>query len=292
MTDPAEQAGGRASGPPLYVRRAGAARSFGAALVTALFLAPVVLLVSGSLRQPGLPPPPRPELVPDPVSPGNYERAIEFGGLVRATVNSVVVVAVAVPLSVLVAALAGFALTQVRARTRRWLVTASLVAVMVPVTALWVTRFAIFRTLGLTDTLVPLIAPALLGTSPFYVLVFALAFAQLPPELVEAAKAEGASPWQAWRRVAMPLVRPVTAAVAALSFIVTWSNFLDPLVYVSSRDLFTLPLALRSLSLLDISDHPLFLAGAVLATVPVLAVLSIAQRGFLQRHARTGWFDR
>jgi len=163
---------------------------------------------------------------------------------------------------------------------------------MVPVTALWVTRFAIFRTLGLTDTLVPLIAPALLGTSPFYVLVFALAFAQLPPELVEAAKAEGASPWQAWRRVAMPLVRPVTAAVAALSFIVTWSNFLDPLVYVSSRDLFTLPLALRSLSLLDISDHPLFLAGAVLATVPVLAVLSIAQRGFLQRHARTGWFDR
>jgi len=292
VTDPAEQAGGRASGPPLYVRRAGAARSFGAALVTALFLAPVVLLVSGSLRQPGLPPPPRPELVPDPVSPGNYERAIEFGGLVRATVNSVVVVAVAVPLSVLVAALAGFALTQVRARTRRWLVTASLVAVMVPVTALWVTRFAIFRTLGLTDTLVPLIAPALLGTSPFYVLVFALAFAQLPPELVEAAKAEGASPWQAWRRVAMPLVRPVTAAVAALSFIVTWSNFLDPLVYVSSRDLFTLPLALRSLSLLDISDHPLFLAGAVLATVPVLAVLSIAQRGFLQRHARTGWFDR
>ena len=86
----------------------------------------------------------------------------------------------------------------------------------------------------------------------------------------------------------MPLVRPVTAAVAALAFVLTWSNFLDPLVYVYDRDLFTLPLALRSLSTLDPTNFPVFLAGAVLATVPPLVVFALAQRRFLHDDYRDG----
>jgi multiple sugar transport system permease protein len=92
--------------------------------------------------------------------------------------------------------------------------------------------------------------------------------------------------------VAMPLVRPVTAAVAALTFVVTWSNFLDPLVYVYDRDLFTLPLALRSLATLDMTDYPIFLAGAVLATLPALLVFGVAQRRFLQDDDRMGRWNR
>ena len=88
---------------------------------------------------------------------------------------------------------------------------------------------------------------------------------------------------QTWWRVALPLVRPVTAAVAALTFVLTWSNFLDPLVYVYDRDLFTLPLALRSLATLDPTNFPVFLAGAVLATLPALVVFGLAQRRFLAR---------
>jgi len=272
--------------------RGGTARSLGAILVVVVFAAPIVLLVSGSFRQPGLAPPPTPELVPDPLTPGNYGRALEIGGLTRATVNSAIVSGLAVPLSVLVASLAGFALTQAPARVTRALIAASFVALMVPATALLVPRFVLFRTLGLTDTLVPLVAPALLGTSPFYVLVFYVAFRQIPGELFDASRLEGASPWRTWRRVAMPLVRPVTFAVAALAFIFTWSNFLDPLIYVYNRDLFTVPLALRSLSTVDISDYPLFLAGAVIASVPVLVVFAFAQRNFLQRYRGSGWLGR
>ena len=79
----------------------------------------------------------------------------------------------------------------------------------------------------------------------------------------------------------MPQVRPVTAAITALAFVTTWSNFLDPLVYVYDRDLFPLPLALRSLAALDPTDFPIFLAGAVFATVPALVIYAIAQRRFL-----------
>jgi multiple sugar transport system permease protein len=93
---------------------------------------------------------------------------------------------------------------------------------------------------------------------------------------------------QIWWRVAMPLVRPVTGAIAALTFVVTWSNFLDPLVYVYDRSLFTLPLALRSLATLDRTNFPVFLAGAVLATAPALVVFGFAQRTFLHK----GWDRR
>ena len=81
------------------------------------------------------------------------------------------------------------------------LVGLSFAALMVPVTALLVPRFTLFRWLGLTDTWVPLVAPALMGLSPFYVLLFYWSFRRLPPELFEAARLEGMSPLAMWRRL-------------------------------------------------------------------------------------------
>ncbi|HEU4422142.1 MAG TPA: carbohydrate ABC transporter permease [Pilimelia sp.] len=267
-------------------------RSLGAAAVILVFVPPLLLLVSGSLREPGLPPPPTPELVPDPISTEGYRQAVAIGGLVRATVNSIIVAAIAVPVSVLVASLAGFALTRLPRRLAGAVVLASLVALMLPATALLVPRFAMFRAVGLTDTLGALVAPALLGTSPLYPLVYYLAFRALPADLFDACRIEDMSPLQTWWRVGMPLVRPVTAAIAALTFVLTWSNFLDPLVYVYDRNLFTLPLALRSLATLDPTNFPVFLAGAVIATVPALVVFGLAQRRFLHNYGQTGWFHR
>ncbi|MEH0975151.1 carbohydrate ABC transporter permease [Micromonospora sp. CPCC 205546] len=280
---------GRARGPSPLPEAAGRAwRTLGAAFVLLVFVPPLLLLVSGSLTEPGLPPPPTPQLVPEPVSTTGYRQAVELGGLLRASLNSVLVAVVAVPLSVLVASLAGFALTRIAPRATAVVVAASLVALMVPATALLVPRFAVFRALGLTDTLVPLVAPALLGTSPLYVLVYHLAFRALPADLYDACLVADLSPLRTWWRVALPLVRPVTAGLTALTFVLTWSNFLDPLVYVYDRDLFTLPLALRSLSVLDPTNFPVFLAGAVLATAPALAVFVLAQRRFLHHDDPTG----
>lgn len=267
-------------------------RPLAASAVLVVFVAPLVLMVTGSLRRPGLAPPRGLELLPRPLAPGNYERAATLVDLGRATLNSLTVVALTVPLSVLVAAWAGFALAQLPARVTRPLLAASMVALMVPVTALLVPRFALFRTLGATDTFLPLVAPALLATSPFYVLVFYSAFRRLPTDVYDACRLEGATPWQVWRRIAMPLVRPVTAAVVVLSFVLTWSDFLSPLVYLYRRELFTVPLALRSLATLDPTNYPLLLAGAVLATVPAVLAFLVAQRWFLSEHRGSGWLGR
>jgi multiple sugar transport system permease protein len=253
-----------------------------ALVIAAVFLLPLVFMVSGSLRQAGLPPPRTLELVPDPVALSNYPRAFAVVDIPQYIRNSLLVAAAAVPLTVVVASLAGFAMSRLPRRMAGTLVALSLAALMVPVTGLLVSRFAIFRLLRLTDTYWALVMPSLIGITPFYILLFYWSFRRVPNELYEACRLEGMRPIAIWRRVAMPLVRPVTVAVAVLAFADTWSNFLDPLIYLFDERKFTVPLGLRSLAALDRSNYPLLLAGAVTATAPViLAVLSV-QRFFLR----------
>ena len=273
--------------------RAGAAvRVAGGLAVAVVFLLPLYFLVVGSLREAGVPPPRTPELLPRALHPENYERASELGSLGRAAANSLLVAALAVPLSIVVASWAGFALAQLRGRATSLVVGASLVALMIPSTALLVPRFALYRELGLIDTYVPLVAPALLGMSPFAVLIFWWSFNRLPRGLFDAARIEGITPFGAWWRIGMPLVRPATGALATLAFISTWGNVLDPLVYLFDPDLYTLPLRLRALAQLDAADAPVYLAGAVAATIPVLLVFLVAQRFFLDERGGAGWLGR
>jgi multiple sugar transport system permease protein len=273
-------------------RRWGGWRQPAAVAVAVAFLLPLWFMLSGSLREPGTPPPRSPELVPTPLTTTSYDRAFDLVDLTRHTVNSLIVAALTVPLAVLVASWAGFAFLLVAGRARSVLIGLSFAALMIPVTALLVPRFTLFRWLELTDTWVPLIAPALLGLSPFYVLLYYWSFRRLPPELLEAARLEGMKPFAMWRRLAMPLVRPVTVAIGLLVFIATWGNFLDPLIYLFDPDLYTLPLGLRSLAVLDRTNFPILLAGAVVATVPVVAAFVVAQRFFLHEDRGAGWLGR
>jgi multiple sugar transport system permease protein len=263
-------------------------RHTAALAVTFLFTIPLVFMAAGSLRPLG-PPPRTLELIPGRFDFGNYARAFELVDIPRYAVNSLIVVVVAVPLTVLVASWAGFAMARLSGRAATLMVVLTFVALMVPTTALMVPRFAIFRTLGLTDSFIPLWAPSLIGTSPFYVLLFYWSFKRLPAELFEAARLEGVRPVAVWWRVAMPLVRSVTVAVGVLAFSFTWSNFLDPLIYLSDERLSTLPLGIRALSQVDPSNVPLLLAGATAAAAPVVIAFLYVQRFFLRGHR--GWLS-
>jgi multiple sugar transport system permease protein len=261
-------------------------RRAAAAAIALVFALPLAFMISGSLRRPGIPPPRAPELIPGDPTLRAYPDAFELVDLGRYALNSALVVILVVPLSVLFASWAGFAMTRLAPRAARALVAASLVALMVPLTALLVPRFAIFRALGVVDSYWPLVAPALMGLSPFYVLLFYWGFRRLPGELFEAARVEGLTPFRIWRRIAMPLVRPITTAVALLAFVFTWGNFLDPLVYLFDERLFTLPLGLKSLAQVDRQNFPLLLAGSVTATLPVVVAFVYLQRFFLADRAR------
>jgi len=245
-----------------------------------VFLAPVIVMVAGAFREAGAPPPTSIELLPRPLSTANFAGAAELVDLGRQAVNSLLVAAMAVPLAVAVASMAGFALARLGGRVATSVAVAAIVALMVPATALFVGRFWVFRTLGVTDTWVPLVAPALLGMSPLYVLVYVWSFRRIPSELFDAARLEGLTPLRTWWRVGMPLVRPITGAVAVLAFVASWNDFIDPLLYLFDSRLYTLPLGLRSLATLDAPYAPYMLAGALMATVPVVVAFLLGQRAF------------
>ena len=268
------------------------ARPFGAVLVVLLFLGPLSFLVTGALREPGLLPTEAFGVLPDPVTFAALERAFALVPLGRQLLNSAIVALIAVPLSVVVASWAGFAMVLLPRRARRLAVGASLVLLMVPLAALWLPRFVLFRWLGVVDTWIPLIAPALLGMSPFYVLLFYWSYRRVPRDLLDAGRLEGLGAAGLWRRVAAPLVRPTTFAVAALAFVTTWGNFIDPLLFLNDPDLATLPLGLRSLSALGPTGFPVLLAGALVATVPAVLAFALVQRRFLQNTREAGWLGR
>lgn len=260
--------------------------------VSALFAFPLLAMLSGSLRQPGLPPPRSLEIVPDPVTLEGYRAAFSLVPLGRSLLNSLLVAAIYTPLAVLTASWAGFAIASLAGRARRRLVAVALLLLMVPLTAVWITRFAIFEGLGLVGTYVPLIAPALMGGNPFFVLLYAFAFRRIPPDVLDAAQLEGAVPLHVWRRIAMPLARGTTAAVAMLAFVQSWANFIDPLLYLQDRSTFTAPLTLRFLEQLGRTNWPVLLAGSVAVTLPVVVLFVLAQRFFLREERGIGWLGR
>jgi multiple sugar transport system permease protein len=258
------------------------------AAVSVLFLVPLVAMLLGSFRVPVLAGTPGSGWLDGANLWFNYRGAIDTVPLVTQLRNSLLVVAVAVPVTVLTASWAGFAIVRASGRRRRALVTVTFVALMVPASALWVPRFVMFKWAGITDTLVPLMLPALMATTPFYVLVFALAYARIPKPLFEAAEVDGLSPFQTWARVAFPLAKPAIFAVAVLAFVWHWSNFIDPLIYVSGTEHFTIPIGLRALQVAEPGRFPYLLAGSVIATAPCVIAFFAGQRAFYKRTLGVG----
>ncbi|HVF53420.1 MAG TPA: carbohydrate ABC transporter permease [Actinomycetota bacterium] len=250
--------------------------------VLVLFMSPLLFMFLGSLRVPGLPPPEGFEFLPDPMRERNYLTVFEISEMTTFLRNSAVVVALAVPITVVVGSWAGFAIATASSVARRRMVAASLIALMIPLSALWVPRFVLFKWAGLTGNLGSLIAPALMATTPFYVLLFALSYARLPRSYFEVATLEGLSPLATWRTVAWPLTRPVAGAVAILAFVFHWSNLVDPLLYLSDAGTYTLPLGLRALQTFDPTNYPILLAASLIATVPPVVGFMVMQRAFFR----------
>jgi multiple sugar transport system permease protein len=273
-------------------RRSEAALTLLLVTVVVVFSFPLVSMVLGPLRQPGLPPPRGLEIIPANPTLQSYVDAFTLVPLGRAVLNSAIVCLVAVPITVVTASWAGLALTVTTGLRQRLLVAALLVVAMVPVTAVWIPRFVLFESLNLVGTYAPLVAPAIMGGSPLFVLLYFVALRRIPFELFEAARMEGVGPMRVWWSVALPLVKPTTTAISLLALVLFWSNFIDPLLYLRSEEDLTAPPMVHHLELLGPTNWPVFLAGAVVVTLPVVVAFLIAQRFLWSRERGVGWLGR
>ncbi|MBI5301009.1 MAG: carbohydrate ABC transporter permease [Chloroflexi bacterium] len=248
-----------------------------------VFAFPLVWMLSYSLRPTTVPPPNRLEFFAPPFALENYLFALNrYVPLGRFLLNSLVVVVFAVPLTVVTASWAGFAMSQLSKRAQVFLFGLCLAWLLVPPPTVWIPRFLFFVQLGWIDSFATLIAPALMGASPFYVLLFYLAFLRVSRDVYESAQVEGASPLRIWYSIALPSAVPCVITVAMLAFTFFWNDYVSPLLYLRSPSNYTLPVGLQTLQQLAHSNYPVLMAASVIMVAPIVLLFAFAQRFFLQ----------
>jgi multiple sugar transport system permease protein len=207
----------------------------------------------------------------------------------RAVFVSVVVTVTVTLGRVFLNSLAGYALARLDFKGRKIVFAIVVATLAIPAIVLAIPRFLVLGQLGLLNTWGGLILP--LATDAFGIFLMKQFFESVPHEIEEAAKVDGATIFQTFSRVVLPLATPALIALTILSFQGAWNDFLGALIAVPGRpDLFPLPvfLAISTGSVGQARDFPFELAGSILTTVPVAIVFFTFQRYFVQGVAATG----
>ena len=159
---------------------------------------------------------------------------------------------------------------------------------MLPAQVTMIPVFVLFKSLHLIDSFWPLIIPAWLA-SPFFVFMFRQFFTQIPEELIEAARIDGAEQCPNLRQIMLPLSGPVIAIVAIYTFLGTWNDFLGPLIYLNSPSNRTLALALNAFNgQYGTTDAHLLMAASVVCLLPCVLLFFACQKYFVESVATTG----
>lgn len=191
--------------------------------------------------------------------------------------NSALVTILVAAGQMLTAAMAGYVFARFEFRAKNLLFALILATMMVPMQVTIVPVFMLIRSMGLADTLMALIIPAL--PTAFGTFLMRQYFMGLPPELGEAAEIDGAGPWKVFFSVYLPLATPGLAIVGILAFNYHWNEFFRPLIMIISEQNFTLPLGLVSLQgNLGTGSVATVLAGVVLSMIPALFVFIFGQK--------------
>lgn len=215
-----------------------------------------------------------------PWSLAAYRSLFGIAAVPRYLVNSAGVAIVVVALNVATAAVVGYVLGRRRIPGEKFWTLGVVATLMLPKQVLMIPLYLTMARLHLLDSYAALVLP--FAVDAFSIFLVRQYVTQIPMELEEAARVDGASDWLVFRRVVLPLLRPVLAVVAIQSFLANWNSFLYPLIFVDSDRYRTLPVGLALLSQTEHSvDWSFLMAGSTLASLPVLAVFVAFQRHIL-----------
>lgn len=256
---------------------------------TIIFVIPFLWLLSASLKV-------RADVfngewIPDPIAWENYLTVWRAAPLLTWLKNSVLVGVLAAATVTLSSAAVAFGFSYFKFRYRDTLFGLVLATMMLPGAVTMIPVFLIWNSLGAVNTFTPLWAMNLFG-SAFYIFLLRQFYLSLPRELFEAARVDGASYFQMWWRVALPLTRTALIVVFVFEFKASWTDLLKPLIYVQNTAMYTLPRGLKAI--LDQFGQggemqwEVVLAASVIVTIPMLVIFFIGQRYFMDGIATTG----
>ncbi len=231
-----------------------------------------------------------PDLLPADATLEAYGQVFQLQPFALQYFNSAYIAVVVTLGTMMVAAMSGYAFARIRFRGQNLLFVVVLIGLLIPSEVTIVPLFQMFFQLDLIDTHWPLIIVPIFG-APSVLATFIMRqfFISLPGELDEAARMDGLGRFAMFWRIALPLARPALGAVAIFTFLHSWNLYLEPIVFLSTPEKFTLPQALTQF--VDAYGGPMWnvqLAAASLTAIPVLVVFVFAQEQFIEGLAHTG----
>jgi multiple sugar transport system permease protein len=257
-------------------------------VLTLLFVSPLLFMVITSLKDSQEAVQTPPTWWPDPLTFQAYERILGAPDtpVIRWFLNSLVAAAANAALVVATSSLAAYALARLQFRGKKVVSALIISTLFVPPVILVVPNYEIVGRLYWLDTLIAIIVPTAAGA--FGVFFLRQFFIGLPKELEESAYLDGANRWQVFTRIVLPLSKPALATLGLLSFLTNWNDFLWPVYVLFSPESQTLPAGLSTLQEANAVRYDLLTAGAVIASVPVLAIYVLAQRYIIEGVSRSG----
>ncbi|MEQ8671602.1 MAG: carbohydrate ABC transporter permease [Aggregatilineales bacterium] len=246
-------------------------------MVAAVLILPLYWMLSTAVKGPDqmfdLPP----AWVPNPIEWDNFSQVFEEVPFGRFLINTVIIVIFNIIGQLFSVTLVAYGFARVRFPGRSFLFLIMLSTLMIPYHVTLVPRFILFAKIGWINTYLPLIVPAFTG-SPFMIFLVRQYMMSIPFDLDEAASIDGATRFGVFWRIILPLSRPALVLVVVFTFVGTWNDFLQPLIYLNDPKLFTVSLGLSFFQGAQETNWNLLMAGSLMATIPPLILFFIAQR--------------
>ncbi len=251
------------------------------------FLLPFAWMVSTSLKTDAQVFSIPPEWLPTPVMWSNYVRLMTEIPFLRYLGNTVFVTVLSVSFYVASSAVVAYGFAKIRFPGRELLFYCLLATMVLPPQVTLIPQFVMFQKLGWVGTFLPLVVPALTG-SAFAVFLLRQFYSSIPGNISDSARIDGANEWQIFTRIVLPLAKPALATAALFIFIWTWTDFLNPLIYLTDDRLYTLAIGLQQLSSTRAAAWPLLMAGSLLMSLPIVVLFFFAQKTFIEGVATGG----
>jgi len=241
---------------------------------------PLLWMVAVSFMTPGeashFPPP----LLPKQPTLVNYRTLFADAGIGRYFLNSLGLALGATLLSLTFNVGAGYAFAKLHFRGREKLFRMLLGALVIPGQVAMLPLFLMLKQMGLVNSFAGVLIPS--AASIFGIFLVRQYALTIPDALLEAARLDGAGELRIFRAIVLPLLAPILVTLALFSFLGCWNDFMWPLIVLTDKDMYTLPVAIASLSDEHVQDSELMMAGSVLTIVPVLLIFIGLQRYYLQ----------
>jgi multiple sugar transport system permease protein len=222
-----------------------------------------------------------PVWIPHPVVWENFTDSLKAMPFGKAYINSSYISLLVVATQIVTCSLAAYSFARINFSFRNAIFVVFLATMMVPAQVTIVPLYLIMMDLGWLDTHLSLIMPSALFNA-FGVFLLRQFVLNIPNELSEAAVMDGANHWTIYSRIILPLIKPALAALGIFSFLGIWNSLFYPLIFLSSMELYTVPLLLNMFKGIYITNWSLMMAGSTIAVIPVLIIYIIGQRQIIE----------